>query len=606
MVFIKKMIPASHRVNRFSLPALGLMLAAIILALILGVVTWRNLDREERLMEDFLLERGLTLIRAFEAGTRTSMMMSWQESTLATLVRETARAESVAYVAITDASGRLLTKAGGSISGTDILPFTQVLTEKRPLTRRTTDAAGRVVFEVGKEFNPITETDTGRERMMSRWQQWCGTDCATEDQIESRVIFVGLYMGQFESAQQEDLRQSLLMGGLLLLLGSAGFYFLFLSQQTRVARITLANMELYTRNVIDSMPAGLVTLDEQYRIVSFNDKAQGIFSAHGKALVGKSLDSLTGKGQCEIAPLIRQGREVIEQAMECQRENGETVPVKVSASRLIDKDGKPLGTVLIIRDMREIRLMEEALERSRRHAALGRMAAGIAHEIRNPLGTLRGFAQYFSKFGSIDPHAEEYVELMVGEVDRLNRTISALLQFARPRELEAAEIDLTELLQRTARLLQDELSASDLNLNLEPPTRPIRFSADSDLLTQLLINLLQNAQAATEAGGEISLGAAERDEEILLWVEDNGRGMTPEERSHMFDPFYTTRKTGTGLGLAMVQQIIEQHAGRIEVKTAPQQGTRIEVVLPREVRQTKGINNPAERYILPNSQGDGI
>ncbi len=608
MVFIKQVVPQSTRSRKISLPALGLVLAAIILALILGVVTWRNLDREERLMEDFLLEKGLTLIRTFEAGTRTSMMMNWQESTLATLVRETARAESIAYVAITDASGRLLTKAGGDISGTDILPFTRVLTVKRPLTRRTTDAAGRAVFEVAKEFNPIQAMGTGRERMMRRWQQWCGSDCDSGDQIERRVLFVGLYMGQFEAAQQEDLRQSILMGGLLLMLGSAGFYFIFLSQQTQVARTTLANMELYTRNVIDSMPAGLITLDNRYRIVSLNDKAEAIFSAQAKTVVGKFLDALTGTEQCEIAPLIRAGQDFTDRSMVCQRENGEPVPVKVSASRLTDKDGEPLGTVLIIRDMREIRLMEEALERSRRHAALGRMAAGIAHEIRNPLGTLRGFAQYFSKFAELDPNAEEYVELMVGEVDRLNRTISALLQFARPRELKASEIDLGELLQRTARLLQEELAAGKLAFQIDPPAAPVSFTADSDLLIQLLINLLQNAQAATEPGGKIRLGADEQGENVHLWVEDSGKGMTPEERSRMFDPFYTTRKTGTGLGLglATVQQIVEQHGGRIEVETLVAQGTRIEVVLPREARQARDMSNPVERDSLPNSRGDGI
>jgi two-component system sensor histidine kinase HydH len=226
--------------------------------------------------------------------------------------------------------------------------------------------------------------------------------------------------------------------------------------------------------------------------------------------------------------------------------------------------------------------MEEALERSRRLAALGRMAAGIAHEIRNPLGTLRGFAQYFAKLGEKDPHAEEYAELMVGEVDRLNRTISALLQFARPRELEPGEIDLGDLLQRTARLLQDDMSAGSMAFQCDPPAETILFTADADLLTQVLINLLQNAQVATEPGGEIRLGASELDTDISLWVADTGKGMDPEEQSRMFDPFFTTRKIGTGLGLAIVHQIVEQHSGHIEVESAPNKGTTITVILPKK------------------------
>jgi len=586
------MIPTSQQSKKLSLPALGFILAGIILAMILGVFTWRNLDREERIMENFLREEGLTLIRAFEAGARTSMMMNWEGNSLATLVRETARTDSIAYIVIADASGRLLTAAGERRDG-EILSVTQVLAQDQPLTRRTNDAVGRGVFEVAKGFNPILPETVGREEMMGRWQRWCGMGCVSDEQEGRRAIFVGLYTAEFEAAQDEDLRQSLLMGGLLLLLGSTGFYFLFLSQQAQVTKNTLANMELYTRNVIDSVPAGLITLDNQGRIVSLNDKAQGIFGKQGEAAEGKLLEALTGTERCEIALLVREGREFVERPMECQRPDGESVPVKVSASRLTGRDGEPLGTVLMVRDMREIRAMEEALERSRRLAALGRMAAGIAHEIRNPLGTLRGFAQYFAKLGGKDSQAEEYSELMVGEVDRLNRIISALLQFARPRELEPAEVNLGDLIRRTARLLQDDLEARGLNFQLDPPAETILFTADADLLTQVLINLLQNAQLATESGGEIRLGASGQETDIRFWVEDTGKGMTSEEQFRMFDPFFTTRKTGTGLGLAMVHQIVEQHGGHINVESMPEKGTRVEIILPRELVHRKGIGSSA-------------
>jgi two-component system sensor histidine kinase HydH len=584
------MIPTSQQSKKLSLPALGFILAGIILAMILGVLTWRNLDREERIMENFLREEGLTLIRAFEAGARTSMMMNWEGNSLATLVRETARTDSIAYIVIADASGRLLTAAGERRDG-EILSVTQVLAQDQPLTRRTNDAVGRGVFEVAKGFNPILPETVGREEMMGRWQRWCGMGCVSDEQEGRRAIFVGLYTAEFEAAQDEDLRQSLLMGGLLLLLGSTGFYFLFLSQQAQVTKNTLANMELYTRNVIDSVPAGLITLDNQGRIVSLNDKAQGIFGKQGEAAEGKPLEALTGTERCEIALLVREGREFVERPMECQRPDGESVPVKVSASHLTGRDGEPLGTVLMVRDMREIRAMEEALERSRRLAALGRMAAGIAHEIRNPLGTLRGFAQYFAKLGGKDSQAEEYSELMVGEVDRLNRIISALLQFARPREPEPAEVNLGDLIRRTARLLQDDLEARGLNFHLDPPAETILFTADADLLTQVLINLLQNAQLATESGGEIRLGASGQETDIRFWVEDTGKGMTSEEQFRMFDPFFTTRKTGTGLGLAMVHQIVEQHGGHINVESMPEKGTRIEIILPRELVHRKGIGS---------------
>lgn len=576
-------IPPSRESRRPSLPALGLILASLILAIILGIATWRNLNREERLMEEFLLKEGLTLIRAFEAGARTSMMMNWAGGSLDTLVEETARMETIAYVLILDESGRLITAVGDTPSAP--LPAERVLAREAPLARRLEAEGGEAVFEVAKEFTPVLPETSSRRSWMGRRQRWSNRSWGWGPEIQEgrRTIFVGLYTGDFEAARHEDVRRSLLMGGLLLLLGSTGFYFLFLAQKNRTARATLANMELYTRNVIESMPAGLVTLDRRGRIVSLNSRGREIFGLQDEPVEGKPLEALTAVGHCDIAPLLRDHGGFVERPMVCRDPDGRSIPVTVSASRLTDRAGESLGTVLIIRDMREIRAMEEALERSRRHAALGRMAAGIAHEIRNPLGTLRGFAQFFARRNREDTAAGEYAELMVGEVDRLNRTVSALLQFARPREPEFSTVNIPDLLQRIARLQEDEMASRRISLRLEPLENSAALSADPDILTQVLINLLQNALTASDTGSEIRLGGAREKTEARLWVQDYGRGMSDEEREKMFDPFFTTRKEGTGLGLAVVQQIVEQHRGRIEVVTAPERGTRVEIVLPQEV-----------------------
>jgi two-component system sensor histidine kinase HydH len=334
---------------------------------------------------------------------------------------------------------------------------------------------------VAREFSPVGE-NASDSRMKGRWQQWCAMRGMGNGAACRQAIFVGLYTREFEAARREDVKQSLIMGGVLLLFGAGGFYFLFLSQESRVAQRTLENMELYTRNVIESMPAGLITLDDQRRITSLNEKARKIFGRPEENFPGKSLDSLAGEGRCDIGVLIREGREFNDKPMECRAVNGENIPVKVSASLLRDREGAHLGRVLIVRDMREIRAMEEALERSRRMAALGRMAAGIAHEIRNPLGTLRGFAQFFRRRPDEDGTAREYADLMVGEVDRLNRTVSALLQFSRPREPKFTAADLNELLQHTARLMEEDMAAHQIILTVDSPADSFVFQADSDLL----------------------------------------------------------------------------------------------------------------------------
>ena len=255
------------------------------------------------------------------------------------------------------------------------------------------------------------------------------------------------------------------------------------------------------------------------------------------------------------------------------------MPVKIHASRLCGRDGRDLGLVIMLQDMRRIREMEERLERSRRLAALGKVAAGVAHEIRNPLGTLRGFAQYFASHAP-DEASREYADLMIGEVDRLNHTVSALLQFARPRNPVFRRVEVRPLLDRAVRLLAADLDNARLACTIEAAAG-LAIAADPDLILQVILNCVKNAVAASQAGSEIHLRAAPAaGQTVAIEVRDQGRGMNEEERRRMFDPFYTTRPDGTGLGLAVSHQIVEQHRGRFEVESAPGAGTTVRIILP--------------------------
>lgn len=575
------MIPKSTPSFKFSRAGLTIVAASIILLSVLTVITFLNLNREQQMMKHFLLQEGLTLIRAFEAGTRTSMMRGWQgEDNLVTLVQETAKSPAIAYISIINEQGKVMAAAGEWRDSSTRPSVSQVLSHNMPRTNFAVQDSPKKIFEVAKEFNPASTLEYGWENWQNRWQQWCQSEKNGTPMTGRQAIFVGLYTAEFDEARKEDVKQALIMGGILFLLGNAGLYFIFLYQGIRVSRSTLADMELYTRNVIESMPAGLLTLDTQGRIVSSNGKIEELL---GKPLTGglegKTLRQVTGNRQNQMEPLIQGGTDFVDLPLMCQRQDGETIPVKVSAARLLNKDGKWLGTVLTFRDMREIREMEEKLERSRRLAALGRMAAGIAHEIRNPLGTLRGFAQYFGNQAQ-SGNAKRYAELMIGEVDRLNRTISALLQFAKPREPEFEKVVLGELLTKTAQLLADDFKSHAVAFELDVPEEKILLEADPDLFIQVLLNLLQNALAAVQEEGSIILGARHHDDTVHIWVRDNGKGMTQEEQARMFDPFFSTRKTGTGLGLAVVHNIVEQHHARINVESESGKGTTITLVLP--------------------------
>ncbi len=567
------MIPKEKHPFKLSKVAVSIVLASVLLANILAIITINNIKREENIMANFLLKEGLTLVRTFEAGARTSLMhhVSEGENPLITLVRETVKTDSIAYIRILNEDGHVIASEGNWVEHLNIRPTIAHILQKPEA--QTTLFANEDIFEVASVFDPLQ----GKKAPES-YHVWCSMDHGVpNDSLQKQIIYVGLQTTEFDQAREEDIRHRLMMGGILFLLGCAGFYFLFLYQGMRVARTTLADLQVYTENVIESMPAGLITLDNTGRIVSCNAKAIRFSDAHS-SLQDRTLSKIFPTWNIDFnfsqTPLL-------DAPLECPREESDSVPIKATSSNLRDSTGKKIGTVLILRDMRDIHAMEQQLERSRRLAALGQMATGIAHEIRNPLGTLRGFAQYFSKQFDDNDDGREYAELMISEVDRLNNTISALLQFARPRDPDFQEIDLCRLLAKTHKLLEQDFISQEKALDIEC-SEGITMQADPDLLLQVLINLIQNGMEVTLPDGCVELGVIVEDTVIRLWVQDTGKGMTEEERERMFDPFFTTKKTGTGLGLAVTHQIIEQHQGYFEVVSAPKKGTRIDIIFPQK------------------------
>lgn len=572
------MIPKEKQPFKLSKIAVSILLASVLLANILAIVTINNIKREENIMANFLLKEGETLIRSFEAGARTSLFYHSGDGDhpLTTLVTETVKMESIAYIRIVNEDGHIIADAGNWIGSNKTRPsIQQVLDQPKA---QTTLMEEDNIFEVASLFNPLVGMEKNLP-MVQGFHKWCQVDDFAENPTHlKQIIYIGLQTTQFDHARQEDVRHRLIMGGILFLLGCAGFYFLFLYQGMRVARTTLANLQIYTENVIESIPAGLITLDRDGGIVSCNARAEFLAGSILAELKNKKLQDVFPRW--DITFDSHEQKTLLDTPLSCPQKENEPIPVRVSSSSLRDSAGEKIGTVLIIRDMRDIHAMEQQLERSRRLAALGQMATGIAHEIRNPLGTLRGFAQYFSKQFSENDDGREFAELMIGEVDRLNHTISALLQFARPRVPEFQNIKLCELLQKTGKLLEQDFASQQMALNIEC-AGGMTMQADPDLLLQVLINLIKNSMEVTLADGCVELGAVDNGTNLRLWVQDTGRGMSEEEKERMFDPFFTTKKTGTGLGLAVTHQIIEQHHGYFEVISAPKKGTRIDIVFPK-------------------------
>jgi two-component system sensor histidine kinase HydH len=228
-------------------------------------------------------------------------------------------------------------------------------------------------------------------------------------------------------------------------------------------------------------------------------------------------------------------------------------------------------------------LLERELRRHERLAALGKMAAGVAHELRNPLSSIKGLALILKEKLPEEFREDGAADLLIQEVGRLNRVIGDLLAYAKPPRLQKTRISLNEAARRALELIRPDALAMGVALDFSPAATVVMVNADADKLSQVLLNLLMNAMQAMEkmeSGGRLSVTVATEDGRAKLMVADSGCGIAPENLPKIFDPYFTTKNTGTGLGLALSAQIIEEHGGQIVAHSQPGRGARLECFLP--------------------------
>lgn len=567
-------------------PALGIVGFILILIVVLAFGTYRNINEHKQQMERHLLREGTALIRAFEAGTRSGMMgMGWGRNRLQTLVEEMAKEPDIAYIILMDEKGTIVARNQGEHMNLSIareIDLERLRKESRLITSIRELKPDERVFEIIKPFRPL---ERGFRGHMMRGMHGFGRgrppfEGNRELLEENLTIFLGLNMRDFEIARARDINHTIMMTVVLFIVGSAAFYFMFVIYNYYLTNQTLENMKSYTKSVVDNMANGLISIDNKSRIVTNNLLASQILGSREKRLRGKHISDIFKTDDLNIEDTIFSGKGFLEKEINYKKDDKEIIPISISASQLKDEEGSSMGAVLILRDLREVKELQEKVRRAERMASLGRLAAGVAHEIRNPLGSIRGFAQYFKNRFDQNTEDQKYASIMIKEVDRLNRVISELLDFARPAEPDFKEEDIKEILEHSLKLVESDTKNVNISLDVEEGLEKIK--ADRDQLTQAFLNIFLNSVDAMENHGKISISARkmkERDQ-IEIRISDNGRGIAKENLSKLFDPFFTTRKDGTGLGLAIVHKIVENHKGEIEVKSEEDKGTTFSIFLP--------------------------
>jgi two-component system sensor histidine kinase HydH len=330
------------------------------------------------------------------------------------------------------------------------------------------------------------------------------------------------------------------------------------------------------------MPIGLMAIDSDGTIASFNQAAGAVLLLSADEILGRNASEVLPNQLWRLVGQSEEAKGVIEKELDCPISDGRVIPLDVSVSLLEGDDGIFLGHIILFRDMTEVQNLKREIETTQRLASLGRIAAGIAHEIRNPLSSIKGFATYFQERYRDNPEDQKTAQIMVQEVERLNRVIGQLLEFARPVAMKLKPASLKRLIQHSLRMVEGQAREKniEINANLSPDIKD--FPLDQDRVNQVLLNLYLNAIEAMEDGGAISVSLSENkdSEGIKIVISDTGKGIDKKDLDHIFDPYFTTKQSGTGLGLAIVHKIISSHRGEVKVNSEPDRGTVVTIYLP--------------------------
>ncbi len=575
--------PAKDTKFWIGVPPWVLLGALAVLVPIFAFMTVQNIHREKEFTTRLLVEKGAALIRSFEAGTRTGMMgMQRGGFQLQRLLTETSQLPDIAHLIVTDASGAVIAHSDldqvGSAYGKE-LDIGLVSQSKKLDWRIVQGVDGSRVFEVFRKFEAAgPPMGMGRGPGMRRLPE--GFEFPPEP---PRVIFVGLDMTSIDEAQRSDVWHAVLMGTILLLAGFAGITLLLLAQSHRAARTRLSRIEAFSDHVVANMPIGLVATDGRQRVAVFNQVAESVLQTSAANAIGRPVeDVLPAALWSQVNAADAPGGAVLEKEADCALPGGRVVPLDLSAGRLADEDGRYLGSILLFKDLSEIRTLRGEIARSQRLAAVGRLAAGVAHEIRNPLSSIKGFATYFRERYRADEQDAQTATILIQEVDRLNRVVGQLLEFSRPVSILPRPVRLDRLIADIAKLVETQARAKDIDFVLGNCGDLPEALLDADRLHQVLLNLFLNGIEAMDHGGVLTVRAeaAAAGRRMEIRVSDTGSGIQPEDLPSIFEPYFTTKPGGTGLGLAIAHNIVEAMGGEIAVQSAPGAGTTFTLRIP--------------------------
>lgn len=597
----------------FSSPWL-LAAAAGLLIMIVVTFAFHNLRLEERLMTNAMLQKAATLMRVLHSGSRASYFNDlrkdyWNNEAwnvhVQRVIDHLTEDPDLCFASLIDAKGKVIAHSNpGRIGMVEPLPVNMGLKSEGEDQLQIaysivmTKDFGRV-FETVRPFSaaypaiapmpmrPMREGHKGpffhepdeRRPLLRLYPQGSPPG-------EQFFVIVGLDMKEFDRTLGRLRMQIFMLSLAMLLVGLGGWFSLSAVQGFRISQKTLEDIQAFTSLLIAKLPVGVIATDAGGRITTWNRAVA--------RLTGIKENTVTGKRPSEVLPAPLAVFFSLDDATGTERAPAATEnPVRLSfgvrrcellchSLTITDSEQQYMGKVLLISDVTEIKLLEQRMRENERLAAVGRMAGGVAHEVRNPLSSIKGLALLLKNKFPAGSKEQDAAELLIQETERMNRTITEMLSFTRPSALRLGRVDLAELLGRSLRLIKAEAEENRIETVLEAPQDLLPVLGDVDRLQQVIMNILLNAMQAMDGGGKLSVILNNRVDRqgVEVRIKDTGDGMEAELLSQVFYPYFTTKQGGTGIGLAISQKIIADHGGTIELESEPGKGTTVTIHLP--------------------------
>lgn len=361
----------------------------------------------------------------------------------------------------------------------------------------------------------------------------------------------------------------------------------------------LQDSKIYNDLIVDSLVSGLIATDPDGRITVMNQKAQEITGVHIDNMSEMTVSGLPPPLRRLLNDTISGGAKINDRDLVLGKPGGEEAPVRVSSSVFHGHEGGSRGALALISDMTELRKLEEQVRRTDRLSSLGTLSAGMAHEIKNPLVSIKTFTQLLPERYNDEDFRTTFFDLIGREIMRIDSIVNRLLRFARPAKASLILMDIQSVLRESLQLMQEQAKSRNVTLKTEFKADEVLIKGDSELLNQAFINFFLNAIEAMPSGGDLMVtteclqpayatmfDSEHAAAEILnIAITDTGIGMRPDDVKHVFDPFFTKKSNGTGLGLSVAHSILQEHNVAIHVESKLGEGTTISLSFPVALRE---------------------